>query len=316
MTAEPYQIMPALDADVKAALVDSIKRFGVIYPVILTASGTIVDGHHRRTIADSLGVDYPTIRLDTDDPEKCAELAAELNLSRRHMTKDDRVRQVIALRDAGHSLRSIAKALGVSTEQTRKDQRSGQVSSSGHLTAHPKPTKPKVQGGDGKTYPASQPTKAELAQRHAAIALHLDEGKSYDEIAGLLAISKGTVVTAVKSLQKAEKAERKRLENEAVPPPPDAGHVAHQQAFPEEHDPVEVSNRARSEKIARALADLDSALNGARTPDAVVDGWRPGSARKGAAGSTHVLTVEGMRAVATAVLALADAFEAEEAAAA
>lgn len=136
------QIMPALDGGALAALRASIQRHGVLVPVIRDQHGRIIDGHHRAQLADELGVDYPVEVAEVTGDGHAYELAGTLNLARRHLGTDQRRTLAADLRADGHSLRNIAKALGVSEALIRKD-------TSGAYECAPDT----VLGIDGKTYP-------------------------------------------------------------------------------------------------------------------------------------------------------------------
>lgn len=98
MTA-PFQLFPTLAPAVESALRESIRRFGVIVPVVVDQDGRVIDGHHRCDIALELGVECPTIVRHVDGDDHAAELARTLNMDRRHLDPD--VRQGIT-RPCGH----------------------------------------------------------------------------------------------------------------------------------------------------------------------------------------------------------------------
>jgi transposase-like protein len=113
-----------------------------------------------KAVRTKLRADYPRVRFDDRlrgqvvpslDP---VEVARTLNLDRRHLGAEQRRELVASLREAGHSLRAIAGAVGVSKSQIEKDVK--KVSTSGHLTVVPEVPE-KVKGKDGKSYPATRP---------------------------------------------------------------------------------------------------------------------------------------------------------------
>jgi hypothetical protein len=77
-------IPPLTDTEV-GMLRESIRRDGVQYPVLLDASGNIIDGYHRQQIAVELGIEYPIKTLDVD-AETAERLSVTLNLARRHLS--------------------------------------------------------------------------------------------------------------------------------------------------------------------------------------------------------------------------------------
>src|SRR5258708_8232803 len=88
--AVPMQLFDALPAHIEAALEASIERFGVLVPVVTDQHGTILDGHHRKAIADRLGVKYRVDIIWTGSSEDRAEIARTLNADRRQLTEDQR----------------------------------------------------------------------------------------------------------------------------------------------------------------------------------------------------------------------------------
>jgi transposase-like protein len=171
----PFQLFDALDPATEAALRASIKRFGVIVPVVIDQRGRIIDGHHRKRIADELGLRVnQTVRRVRDDAE-AEELARTLNEDRRQLDIEDRRRVVADLRSEGHSLRAIAGAVGVDAATVHRDLQKPGVAPA---------TPGEVRGRDGKTYPArpaatKQPMEEEEPQfvdgEQEAIIDHLQE---------------------------------------------------------------------------------------------------------------------------------------------
>ena len=79
-----FQVMAPLDDDARAALRADIGAHGVQVPVVRTADGRIIDGHHRAEIAAELGIACPSLTVDVDD-QAATEMALRLNILRRHM---------------------------------------------------------------------------------------------------------------------------------------------------------------------------------------------------------------------------------------
>lgn len=146
----PFQLFPTLDPATEAALRASIERFGVLVPVVVDQHGQVLDGHHRRKIADEVGAKYRVDIVNVADEDEGAAIAHTLNSDRRHMDADQR-RQVVAdLRAKGHSLRAIAGAVGVSQTQVARDLEAPTVTD---VTVPER-----VTGLDGKSRPAKRPT--------------------------------------------------------------------------------------------------------------------------------------------------------------
>ena len=154
--SSPLQLFPALDPATEAALRSSIQRFGVLVPIVVDQEGRIVDGHHRRRIAEDLGVEVPARAVVVADEEEAREMATTLNTDRRHLSLEQRREVVAALRSEGHSTRAIAKAVGVDPKTVRNDL---------GRTGDPSPVPDRVTGLDGKSRPATRPTAEEVADR-------------------------------------------------------------------------------------------------------------------------------------------------------
>lgn len=138
-----YQLFPNLTADEVGALTADIRERGVMVPVELDEDGNILDGHHRAMIADSLGIEYPTVvRAGWSEDQKLTHVVA-LNAHRRHLTATERAEVVAQLRRARLSTRAIARAVGVDHSTVVRDLGRG-------ADAPPD----SVGGADGKTYPA------------------------------------------------------------------------------------------------------------------------------------------------------------------
>lgn len=151
--SEGIQLFPPLDDAVEAALTESIRRFGVLVPVVRDQSGRTLDGHHRSRIADGLGVSYRVDVVTVSDDDEAHEVARTLNADRRHMDPEQRREVEAALREAGHSRPAIAAALGVDEKTVRND-----LAGSDHSEPE------RVRGKDGKSYPARRPTKSVAAK--------------------------------------------------------------------------------------------------------------------------------------------------------
>ena len=146
----PYaDLLPTLSADEYAALRADIIARGIVVPVVIDEQRNVIDGQHRLRIAADLGlVDVPMdIRPGLVDSEREA-LALDLNLHRRHLSKDQLEKVIIWRRQKGESYRAIAQAVGVSEATARRD-----VSTESN-DAVELPTA--IKGKDGKTRPAKR----------------------------------------------------------------------------------------------------------------------------------------------------------------
>lgn len=114
--ADIFQPMPELTPEQYGALRADIAENGVVNPVVLDQYGRILDGHNRVQIAESLGIEYPTIVQAVESDEDAMNKAVALNCARRHLTREQQ-REVIRkeiLRRPGDSDRAIARRVGCS----------------------------------------------------------------------------------------------------------------------------------------------------------------------------------------------------------
>lgn len=114
----PVLKLPPLPPDQFAALRDNIAVNGVLVPILVDCDGRrrrIIDGNHRKQIANELGYDCPEIvQAGLEENEK-RTLARALNLARRQLDTGQK-RQLIAdqVRETPNwSFRRVGKMLGV-----------------------------------------------------------------------------------------------------------------------------------------------------------------------------------------------------------
>jgi ParB-like chromosome segregation protein Spo0J len=107
--------MPPLSDEEYAALKADIAERGVLVPVVVDQYGRILDGHHRRRIADELGIGCPTAMREVNDDSDARDIAYQLNLSRRQLNREQRQELIRAelTHDPHRSDRAIARLLGV-----------------------------------------------------------------------------------------------------------------------------------------------------------------------------------------------------------
>lgn len=156
MNNAQFQLFDVLPAHIEDALTASIKRFGVLVPVTVDQNGTMLDGHHRARIAELLGVKYDRLVRHCADDDERREIARTLNADRRQLTEEQRRAVVVELRQAGHSLRAIAGALGTSEPTVRRDLDRAEIASGDAIELPDRITR---QGGG--SYPARRPPRAE-----------------------------------------------------------------------------------------------------------------------------------------------------------
>lgn len=150
-----YQFLPRLSDDEYTSLEKSIREHGIQVPIVVDENGSVIDGHHRKEIADRLGLPCPrNTARDLDETGK-RTLACSLNLDRRHLNREQK-REVIAkslMADPQLSNRQHAERVGAhhTTVGTIRDslESTGEISQSEtRLSA------------DGRERPATRPTPA------------------------------------------------------------------------------------------------------------------------------------------------------------
>ena len=110
-----FQFLPGLSDEEYRSLEDSIREHGIQVPILVDESKSIIDGHHRKEIADRLGIECPRrFALDLTETQK-RTLALSLNLDRRHLSREQRRELVAASLTADPQLsnRQHAKRTGV-----------------------------------------------------------------------------------------------------------------------------------------------------------------------------------------------------------
>lgn len=114
-----YQLFDDLDDKSYRSLKDSIKEKGVLVPVEYDETGEILDGHHRVKVCNELGItEWPRfVRSGLTEEEKLNH-ARVLNLARRHLTKEQREKVWVDLRNSGMTLQAIADADGTTSKDT------------------------------------------------------------------------------------------------------------------------------------------------------------------------------------------------------
>jgi len=190
--------MPDLDAEVDAALRDSIKRFGVLEAVAVDQHGNIIDGHNRVRIAHELNVSYDTKVHEVADEAEALELARTLNLDRRHMSPVARRQLIVALAQNGHSATAIAGAVGVSDDTVHRDLAEADVQVS--HDAKPVPLPEKVTGTDGKQQPRKKKrwTSGDLL----ALLLEFEGGATRQQLADEHGVGVGQIAAQLTAARK------------------------------------------------------------------------------------------------------------------
>ena len=83
------QPMPELPTDKKMALKQSIKEFGIMYPIAITKDHVVLDGRNRLEIAKELVLkEVPCLIVDTEENPTESVLKYDLELFRRSLTAE------------------------------------------------------------------------------------------------------------------------------------------------------------------------------------------------------------------------------------
>ena len=115
-TEYKYQLLPSLTAHEYEVLYNSIKEHGILHPIEVDEEGNILDGHHRFSIAEKLGIECPkTVRKGMTEEEK-RNYARSINTARRHLNSKQKraIISEVLIENPERSNNSIAKELGVS----------------------------------------------------------------------------------------------------------------------------------------------------------------------------------------------------------
>lgn len=92
------------DADI-AALADSIKRIGLIHPIVLDGEMRLLVGGHRLAACKLLGWDKIPVRFNnTEDPNEKAVIELEENLKRVDLPWQDRCKAILRIHEAYQGL--------------------------------------------------------------------------------------------------------------------------------------------------------------------------------------------------------------------
>jgi len=104
-------LIPPLSKEEYQALKQDIQEHGIQVPIIHDAAGQIIDGWNRYLIAKELEIEAKTVEWEFPDN---VERGISLNLRRRHLSKDQRDKLILALREKGWTIQKVAETVGVS----------------------------------------------------------------------------------------------------------------------------------------------------------------------------------------------------------
>jgi len=162
---QPYQLLDPLPDEVYEALKTDIAESGMVYPVVLDEAGAVLDGHHRKRIAEELGIEYPARVLPGLSEEEKIDRSLALNLTGRTQTRDEKretIRRYL-LRRPDVSDRHAARVTGAS-DKTVASVRAGME----RIAEIPqfKPQAGRASGGGGKS---RKPDPVAVAKRQAEL---------------------------------------------------------------------------------------------------------------------------------------------------
>jgi len=154
-----FQFLPGLSDEEYRSLEDSIREHGIQVPILVDESKSVIDGHHRKEIADRLGIECPRrFALDLTDEQK-RTLALSLNLDRRHLSREQRRELVAASLTADPQLsnREHARRTGANHE-TVAAIREPLVATGGIRQLD------RTTGADGRERPSTRASKDEVTE--------------------------------------------------------------------------------------------------------------------------------------------------------
>jgi ParB family transcriptional regulator, chromosome partitioning protein len=94
-------------------LAESIRAQGILQPLLITPSGTVVAGHRRMAAAQMAGLnDVPVVIRDLDTSQQQEIMLVE-NLQRQDLSPVEEARAYRRLLDAGHTTAQLARRIGV-----------------------------------------------------------------------------------------------------------------------------------------------------------------------------------------------------------
>jgi ParB-like chromosome segregation protein Spo0J len=192
MSQPKYQLLDPLPADVYDALKADIAETGMVYPVVLDEAGAVIDGHHRKRIAEELGIEYPATVLPGLSEEEKVDRSLALNLTGRKQSREEKretIRRYL-LRRPNVSDRHAARVTGASAPTVADVRRelerhekilhvSDRVASDGRRGTGRKPNAPDpaavakrqadLEAKRAKAAPKAAAKRAEIAKQDAAI---------------------------------------------------------------------------------------------------------------------------------------------------
>lgn len=114
----PYaDLLPPLSTEARERLLADVAANGQRVPIMVTANGEVIDGHHRLGVCQELGLVPDVVTVHEEHPKA---LALAMNLNRRNLSPDQRAQlrqaQIETAQEmsaAGVSQQDIGDALGI-----------------------------------------------------------------------------------------------------------------------------------------------------------------------------------------------------------
>jgi len=261
-------------------LVKSVGRVGLINPLTVVnrpdGAYELVAGLNRLEACKELGISPWVVVLTAEEPRH--EIEFEENLTRLHLTPEQLKEQRAWAKEelkrrvsAGESVRKAAKALGLPKSTADRTSAGAPIGA------------PALRSGkDGKAYPAAKPSRAERATRARKAKELKDAGKTLDEVATQLGVSRRTAASDLNTGP---------LSTDAAEPSEQTIEVTIASAR-------ELSRRARSEYgDGGAAISIDTFARLIGTTPEVVSAWETGEQEPSGPERTllKILSEEGLR---------------------
>lgn len=185
-------VLPMLSTIEKENLELSIKQYGIKQKIYARQNGEIIDGVHRKEIADKLGVECPSERLDLSE-EDAFDLGLSLNIDRRQLSGEQ-------LEEARKKL--VSQSVKLVTESGLSQQKASEI------TGIPRQTIsrniPIARMGKGYNFGPNLKLKIPKAEK-SRILMRLETGDKQAQIAADYGVSQKTISKIKTASERLEK---------------------------------------------------------------------------------------------------------------
>lgn len=111
---ELTEILPPLAQDDYSRLKESIRQKGIQEKIKVLKDGTIIDGVHRKKIAEELKLkNIPFEEIKDVGKNEALELGLELNIARRHLSHEQKIEISTKLRQCGFTQEQTGRLVGL-----------------------------------------------------------------------------------------------------------------------------------------------------------------------------------------------------------